>query len=214
MFHRMLGLKWLHLAPFSLLCLAGLLGAGCLARDTGTEPAGADSSAERIGFHSRIESSPEHEKWVLVDLGHTQIVDEVTLVPVPVHQRRFPGTSGIPRRFIVELSNEPHFRQAELIAELTAGDFLIPDTEPFRIIVNRQPARFVRITAKKLDGSGNEYFFALSEMRVISRGRNIAERAEVLASDSLETEQWSTDFLVDGRPRATSRADEREVSRR
>jgi mono/diheme cytochrome c family protein len=150
------------------------------------------------GYHSNIEKTPDVEKWVQVDLGEARVIQQVDLVPArPVDFKDTPGF-GFPPRFIVEISNDAEFKQAEIIAELMGGDFEVPADKPFTIVVNSQKARYVRVTAKKLWERTNDYVFALAELQVFSGKTNVALNAEVTALDSIEVGLWSKKFLVDG----------------
>ncbi|MDB6024123.1 MAG: Protein of unknown function (DUF1553)/Protein of unknown function (DUF1549)/Planctomycete [Verrucomicrobiales bacterium] len=158
----------------------------------------ASEKSPSNGYHSGIEKTPDYTKWVQVDLGKPQRIDAVRLVPArPVD---FPDTPGFgyPPRFQVEISNDPEFKKAELIADLTAGDFANPGDQPFQISVNAQTARFIRMTANKLWKRTDDYIFALAELQVFSGKTNVALGAEVTALDSIEAGLWSKKFLVDG----------------
>ncbi len=158
----------------------------------------ANEKSPSNGYHSGIEKTPDYTKWVQVDLGKPQNIDEIRLVPArPVD---FPDTPGFgyPPRLQIEIGNDPEFRNAELLADLTSGDFANPGDKPFQVFVNHQKARFVRVTAKKLWKRTDDYVFALAELQVFSGKTNVAYRAEVSALDSIEAGLWSKKFLVDG----------------
>ncbi len=159
---------------------------------------GRNEKSPSNGYHSGIEKTPDYTKWVQIDLGRPQRIEEIKIVPArPVDFPDTPGF-GFPPRWQLEVSNEPEFKKPELLADLTAGDFANPGDKPFQIFVNSQHARFVRITAKKLWKRTDDYVFALAELQVFSGGTNIAYHSEVAALDSIEAGLWSKKYLVDG----------------
>ncbi len=150
------------------------------------------------GYHSAIEKTATQEKWVQVDLGVTEVIDEIRLIPA--RPTDFPDTPGFgfPPRLTVEFSQNSDFSKPELIAELTGGDFANPGDEAFVITVNKQSARCVRVTARKLWERSEDYVFALAELQIFSEGTNVAFKKAVSALDSIEAGLWSKAFLVDG----------------
>ncbi len=174
------------------------------------------------GYHSAIMPTRDHEKWVQVDLGRQVPIDEVRIFPA--RPTDFPDTPGFgyPLRFRVDLANDADFAERATLVNCTSADepspgdmrfvargpgvlFGIPPVPgrwgasalqvPFRII--RPPVRFVRVTATRLWERTNDYVFALSELQVMSGGKNVALGATVTALDSIEAGRWSTRHLVD-----------------
>jgi hypothetical protein len=137
-------------------------------------------------------------KWVQVDLGRPLALEAVRLVPArPTDFRDTPGF-GFPARFKVELSDDPAFKDAVVLADHTAADFANPGDSPVSLLPQGRKARYVRVTAEKLWKRLNDYCFALAEVQVESEGVNVAAGKPVTALDSIEAGRWSRRFLVDG----------------
>jgi uncharacterized protein DUF1553/uncharacterized protein DUF1549/F5/8 type C domain-containing protein len=149
------------------------------------------------GYHSGIEHSADTPKWVQIDLGRDVPIERIRLVPArPIDFPDTPGF-GFPRRFTVQISNDPEFHTSQTVADHSTSDFPNPGDEPVVVAVDR-PARYVRVTAHSLWLRTNDYVFALAELEVISHGKNIALGAPVTALDSIEAGFWSKRNLVDG----------------
>jgi hypothetical protein len=149
------------------------------------------------GYHSGIEARPDTTKWVQVDLGKIQSIDRVRLIPArPTDYPDTPGF-GFPLRFLVAISTDPDFRQAEIIADQSRQDYPNPGNAPYVISLAGKHARYVRVTAQRLWLRQQDYVFALAELQVDARGKNVALGAPVRALDSIEAGRWSKRYLVD-----------------
>ena len=160
-------------------------------------------SPTMYGYHALEATSAKTEKWVQVDLGSAQAFDEVVLhSPIP------PGFSlsdgfGFPIRFMVTVSRDlPGIGQSGLvIANSTQKDCPNPKGSPVHIPCNETFARYVNVIATKLwnrQTGPAPYCFALSEIEVLSKGKNIALHASVTAFDSVENADWNMKRLTDG----------------
>jgi len=139
------------------------------------------------------------ERWVLVDLGASVPVDEIRLHPARASNLPARRGYGFPARFRVELADDPGFEGASVVFDATGADYLNPGENPVTINTQGRFARLVRIfVTKPWIRRGGEQVFALAELEVFSRGRNVARGAAVEASDSDETERWGKAALVDG----------------
>jgi hypothetical protein len=149
------------------------------------------------GYHSEIASSPGETKWVEVDLKAPSPIDEVRLVPA--RPSDFPDTPGFgfPLRFRVEAASDIEGARRALLDE-SAFDFPNPGDGPVVIPGGGQSARYLRVTATRLWKRTGDFVFALAEMQVLSRGKNIALGASVKAFDSIEAGRWGKVNLVDG----------------
>lgn len=155
------------------------------------------------GYHSEFGASVDDAKWVQIDLGKSAPFASIMLYPARPYnwQRDEPGF-GFPVRYRVDVSDDPDFTSARTIADRTDADQPNPATEPVKIPVGDQTARYVRITATKLHHpSGTKPLFALAEMEVLdAQRRNLATNAAVRARDSIEGSDWSARKLTDGDP--------------
>ena len=121
-----------------------------------------------LGYHSQITDRPDVTKWVQVDLGSTRAIDEVILVPAHVVYGGHPGPGfGFPPRFRVEISDDPDFARATVVADHTQTDFANPGDLPVRIATAGKAARFVRVTATRLWKRTGDWCLALAEMVVL-----------------------------------------------
>jgi len=159
---------------------------------------GEVKSSPSNGYHSELENKPEVTKWVQIDLGRSQALDQIGLVPArPTDFADSPGF-GFPVRFKVELSNDPKFDAAAIVADYMTRDFPNPGDSPVVLECNARSARYVRVTATKLWERTKDFAFALAELQAFTGGTNVARGAAVTAMDSIESGRWSRNALVDG----------------
>ncbi|MBI2948156.1 MAG: DUF1553 domain-containing protein [Verrucomicrobia bacterium] len=163
----------------------------------------ASNNAERpeFGYHSQIEATPDHTKWVQVDLGRPVAIDKVIYAGCHDDFNNIGDGFGFPVRFKIEISNNPEFNGGAVrIVDHTQADFTNPGVDPQTAIVNGKLARYVRVTATKLAPRKEDYIFALGELSVIDLdGKNAALSATVTALDSIEAPvRWQMKNLVDG----------------
>ncbi|PTY08093.1 alpha-L-rhamnosidase [Opitutaceae bacterium EW11] len=149
----------------------------------------------KLGYHSQETKNQAETKWIQIDLGA-----EVPVAAVRLHALRHtvPERIGFPDRFKVEVSDEPSFREPAVLADYTAGDYPNPWATLVEIPGRRSSGRYVRLTATKLNLRDGVAFLALSQVEVISHGKNVAVRKPVTASDSWERDSWSAGSVVDG----------------
>src|SRR5262249_9551165 len=149
------------------------------------------------GYHSGITATPNVTKWVQVDLGRSLPLDEIRLFPArPVDFRDSPGF-GFPVRFQVAISDDPLFKNAEIIADYSARDYPNPGEMAVRYRLNGKKARHVRVTALRLWKRLEDYCFALAEMQVYSSGKNVTLGKTVTALDTIDGGLWHRRYLVD-----------------
>jgi hypothetical protein len=158
----------------------------------------AQAPSRTNGYHSAIEKQAEVVKWVQVDLGRSVPIEVVRLIPArPVDFPDTPGF-GFPARFEVAVSDDPDFKQPDLIADYTAADHANPGDHAVSFAGGGKPARYIRVTAHKLWLRSNDFALALAELQTLSGGKNVALGAKVTALDSIEAGLWSAKHLVDG----------------
>ena len=148
------------------------------------------------GFHSEIEEEPGRPKWVEIELQEELAVDEVHLVPA--HPRDFADTSGFgfPSRFrVVGIDNA---NRETVLWDLGIEPFPNPGASTVMISGGGRTLRRVRVECSELWQRTGDYIFALSELQVWSRGKNVAAKVPVTVSDALETGIWRVDALTDG----------------
>jgi hypothetical protein len=166
------------------------------------------------GYHSAIHPTPEVTAWVQVDLGRRVPIEEIRLVPArPVDFPDTPGF-GFPHRFRVEVSDDPAFmpgRTTALVEEARPDSEPMED-EPYVVRAGGTTARYVRVTASRLWKRLDDYVFALSELEVISGGRNVARGAAVTALETIDAGLWGRARLIDGFDSRRARPAEGDLS--
>jgi alpha-L-rhamnosidase len=165
------------------------------------EPSGTSPIRPHNGYHTDVAGSPDTTKWVTIDLGELEEIDAVRLFPARPYDFS-PDTPGylFPVRFKIEAAQKPDWSDAEVVVDRTDADGTNPgiDTPVYRF--PRTAARYVRLTATRLGcRDGSRYGFALAEIQVLCREKNVARGAKVTALDSMESDSWSTNNLADGR---------------
>jgi signal transduction histidine kinase len=150
------------------------------------------------GYHGQIAREETTTKWVQLDLGSVQPIDEVRLYAA--RPKDFPPRRGFgfPLRFRVETDVSDDFSQPKILSAWTEDDFPNPGENPVFISSHHVTARYVRVTATRLWKRDQDFIFALGEMQVFAGGENIAAGAKVTAHDNLEVGGWSARWMNDG----------------
>ena len=154
----------------------------------------------RTGYHSQYVDTPDVAQWVQVDLGAVVNFDKIVIAPVYVTQNEEEIISGygFPKRFRIEVADDPECTQSQLLVDLTDSDVPNPGVYPLQIGTPAAQGRYVRITFTHLATEDLHHFVAIGELMVISGARNIAFFRPVEASSSIEADlRWSTRYLVD-----------------
>ena len=165
------------------------------------------SAAATLGYHSAISDDPGAEKWVQVDLGSVQPIDEILLYPAHEVFGGHPGPGfGFPLRFRVELSDAEDFTDAFTLADHSAADYPRPGDTPQAFSAGGRAARFVRVTATRLFERTEDWIFALGELVARRGDRNLAAGGAVTARDSIEAgASWGRRHLTDGAARRSGK---------
>jgi len=155
----------------------------------------------RNGYHSELSPDAAKEKWVLLDLGAPQAINQVRLWPARPYdwERDEPGFM-FPLRYCIEAGLKADLSDLAVVADRRASDQANPGTEPVDVrLTGTVQARFIRlrVTGFRTRHAG-EYGVALAEVQALSAGGAVGGPIKVTASDSLEMPQWSAQFLVDG----------------
>ena len=162
-----------------------------------------------MGYHSALEASADHEKWVRVDLGTPHPVDRVTVYPCDEVFGDHDGAGfGLPAAFTVRLATDDEW---QVLGTWRASD--APGRHGDRPITlaaaaapdghadapARPVARYVEVRVPRLWKRTDQHCFALAELEVWSDGENVAAGAEVTAADTIEAgARWGQRMLVDG----------------
>lgn len=146
-----------------------------------------------IGYHAG-ETNVDELKWVQVDLGQPMPIQEVVMESLRhADQDGF----GFPLRYRIEASNDPDFSSPVMIADRSRGDVPNPGNRAVTHPASAA-ARYIRITATKLYPWNQKFCFALSELRVLSGGKNVAENRPVSFKDTVDNFGWHHAALTDG----------------
>ena len=159
------------------------------------------NTVPQFGYqHVQRPLPPVESPMIQVDLGTSAVLDRVALVPALVDFQSMDRRAyGFPRRFRVDLSDDPLFQTFRPILVHTEEDFPNPGPAPVVIRLDRLPARYIRVTATRLAEENGTHFFALAELIALSGNRNLALGCPVSATNSVNiAPRWNTTFLVDG----------------
>ena len=156
----------------------------------------------QYGWHSQISKTQDAVKWVQVDLGKPQGVEQVRLVPAYDTYNNIGAGFGFPLRYKVEAGNDPEFKTGvRLIHDATSADEQNPRNSEIVLDVGRDAVRYLRVTATRLAPRKNDYIFAIGEVQAIGGENhdNLAQGAAVSALDSIEAApRWGRANLTDG----------------
>lgn len=159
------------------------------------------NTVPQFGYqHVQVTTPPPEAPWVQLDLGQSQAMDTIALIPALVDfQPVERGAYGFPRRFRVDVSDDPAFGTFTPVMVHTDEDFPPPGAAPVVIPNVATKARFLRFTATRLAEANGTYFFALGEIMIVQSWRNIALRSKVTAANSVNiAPRWNSNFVVDG----------------
>lgn len=156
----------------------------------------------QYGWHSQISKTQDAVKWVQVDLGKPQGVEQIRLIPAYDTYAGIGPGFGFPLRYKVEAGNDPDFKTGvRLIHDATGADQPNPRNSEIVLDVGRDAVRYLRVTATRLAPRKNDFIFALGELQAIGGENhdNLAQGSAVSALDSIEAApRWGRANLTDG----------------
>ena len=158
------------------------------------------SNRPEFGYHSQISAEQDVSKWVQVDLGQAQSIEQVTLIGTSDNFNNIGDGFGFPVRYKIEASNDTTFESGvTVVANKTKADEPNPGVAPLHFKPPNFNARYVRVTATKLAKRSADYIFALAELRLLdANGDNLAKGKAITALDSIESPvRWRKSNLVD-----------------
>ena len=160
-------------------------------------------------YRSELASRPDAVKWIVLDLGAAKRMDAVDVIPArPKGQACDFRTVMFPERFKIEVADTRDFLNAQTVVDRTQEDVPDPRADKCRFAFPAVTARFVRLTVTRLAcWDARDYGLALGGLAVFDGKQSVAIGAAVECSDSLETENWSKQFLVDGKSDVAIAAD-------
>jgi hypothetical protein len=156
----------------------------------------------QYGWHSTISAKQDAVKWVQLDLGKPNGIEQARLIPAYDDYNQIGAGFGFPVRYKVEVSNDAEFKTGvRLVLDATKADQPNPRNGEIVIDVGREAVRFLRVTATKLAPRKDDFIFALGELQAIGGENhdNLAIGAVITAQDSIESApRWSRTNLTDG----------------
>ncbi len=154
-----------------------------------------------IGWMSEAKTRADEATNLSVDLGALSPIDAVRLLPAKRPTSDLPSGFGFPRKLVVSVSDTGNQDSWKTVATRDLGN---PGHNPVLISFEPTQARYVRIEATQLWKAFDDYpaFFALSEVEVLSSGKNLALGKSVHSPDSMMIASggrfWSSAALSDG----------------
>lgn len=165
-------------------------------------PLPAGQTTPQLGAQFRqVQTPPPVAPWVQLDFGRHERLDRVVLVPAHVDYRTDSRHAyGFPRRFRVDVSDDPGFTVFEVLLDRTAEDFDPPRTATVVIDARGVSTRYLRVTVTRLAEENGWHSYALAEIIALRGNTNLALGAIVSGPDlATLPPRWSRDYLVDGR---------------
>lgn len=154
------------------------------------------------GYVSATTKDPQEEKWLSLDLGRVEPIDEVRLLPVESPGFETLGHRSYPRAWTVELATDPGFTEVVWRYRMPITNLVgYPGRCALVIPCEGKRGRYLRLVSQALWGTGDRCGFGLAEIQAYSGGRNVALGKRVSAKDEDATPGdagWSADFVVDG----------------
>lgn len=159
-----------------------------------------------IGWISEGRTSATEAASMVVDLGDTVPVDGIRLLPAKKPTSDLPSGFGFPRKLVVSVSETGEAADKSKWAVVAERDFRNPGHNPVEISFAPTRGRYVKVEATELWKAFENYpaFFALSEVEVLSEGKNQALGKVVRSSDGMMNliapggRSWSGAALSDG----------------
>lgn len=156
-----------------------------------------------IGWMSEARTHANERANLNVDLGETALVDAVRLIPAKRPTSDLPSGFGFPKKMVISVSETGESGKWSIVAEPTLGN---PGHNPVVVSFTSVPTRYIKVEATELWKAFDDYpaFFALSEVEVLSTGKNVALGKGVHSPDGMMNliapggRFWSTAALSDG----------------
>jgi alpha-L-rhamnosidase len=148
----------------------------------------------KLGYRSQPTTDATVRKWIQFDLGRSVPIESVRLLAI---KHTVDENLGFPVRYQLEVADRADFIDARLVVPAAATDFN-PWLSVIDLPLKNVTARFVRFTATKLRVFHGEACLAISQVEVMSGGKNLAPSAQATASDSVEDAQWALAAVNDG----------------
>lgn len=161
------------------------------------------SEHRNVGWLSNGREDAKEAVALTLDLGESQAVDGLRLMPAKRPTTDLPSGFGFPRKLTVSISDTG---EAGTWQEVAVKEFRNPGHNPVELALPGAGGRYVKIEATELWKAFEAYpaFFALSEVEVLFQGRNLAAGRAVRSADGMLNiiapggRYWSGASLSDG----------------
>ena len=156
----------------------------------------------RLSMKEYVDPLPENAwKWCVIDLGDSEAIEQVRLLPLESEEYEVVQGRGFPRQMVLQLSNDPGFN--EVIWESGERGFALgyPAGCSVNIFIPKTKARYVRLLVSGMWSRDAFYIFGLAEMQVYGSNRNLALGKPVSVKDQADKPndpRWAPAHLVDG----------------
>ncbi|RYG39431.1 hypothetical protein EON81_00920 [bacterium] len=153
-------------------------------------------------YRGELSSSPDTPRWISLDLGTARSFDRIVLTPArPDSINHDTATVGFPKRFRLIASDHPDFQNPKVLFDQTGSDYPEPRSNACEFRFAATSARYVRLEVSRLaPWDAHDYVLFLAQFSLFSDVDNVSIGAGVTVSDSVESDQWSKRYLVDGKP--------------
>ncbi len=154
----------------------------------------------RHGHRSGKLEAENTQDWVQLDFGRNCSIDTIALVPANLSILGPSGAGhGFPKRFWVELADNPRMDGAIILMDHSQSDHPHPGRNP--VVIKRGPAegRYLRFTALKHHREDDHYFWAMEELIALEGNHNVADSARLTTSTEMDLYPlWAPFRLIDG----------------
>jgi signal transduction histidine kinase len=156
--------------------------------------------ASRYGFRSGTLLDPDKPQWLQIDLQRRRAIDRIVAVPVhiPTLGKRGEGY-GFPRRFKIEVSDDPGMKNAVTVVDRSSEDVVNPGRYPEDFRIEPVTGRYVRFTATRHFPIEEGFMWALEELLLLSGNQLLGVWCPVETSSQLDLyPNWSHYRVQDG----------------
>jgi len=165
-----------------------------------------DEGHRNVGWLSNGRTAANEAVSLIVDLGKSETVDAVRLLPAKRPTTDLPSGFGFPKKLTIALSETGEPGEVGNWRVASTCEMQNPGHNPVLLPFAPTKGRYVRIEAGELWKVFDEYpaFFALSEVEVLSGAKNLALGRNTLSPDGMlnimgpDGRYWSNSALNDG----------------
>ncbi len=159
--------------------------------------------AGAIGFRSVSYSEPNNRVWIEIELGSTELIDQIVLVPTIWRDAKNGfAADGFPLQFDILIGTDED-SETSVVARVKKDDAILPRVAPLVIdLPNPVAGSWMRIDASVLSPRvwDGRFDLQLAEIIVFSGEENVALHQHVTVSEDAYTtvKSLQKDYLVDG----------------